>query len=93
MAICLKVIYPLRKKLILMHWSGVYDLPEGHTISDKDIYLAIPLQKGQISCRELMNGEVLLKPITKDQPIVIDDIDSPYVYSEELKKDIFNRGI
>jgi N-acetylneuraminate synthase len=75
---------------------GVYaasDLPEGHTLSDKDIYLAIPLQKGQISCRELMNGEILLHPLTKDQPIMIDDIDSPYAHNDELKKLIYNRGL
>ena len=60
---------------------GVYakaDLPEGHILGDDDVYLAIPLQKGQISCRELMRGEVLLKPIRKDAPILIDAIDSPY---------------
>jgi len=75
---------------------GVYavrDLPEGHALSDKDIYLAIPLQKGQISCRELMNGEILLHPLTKDRPIMIDDIDSPYAYNDELKKLIYNRGL
>ncbi|GAB6267912.1 MAG: N-acetylneuraminate synthase family protein [Smithella sp.] len=75
---------------------GVYavrDLPEGHALSDKDIYLAIPLQKGQISCRELMNGEILLHSVLKDQPIMIDDIDSPYAHSDELKKLIYNRGL
>ena len=38
---------------------GVYarrDLPEGHVLTEDDVYLAIPLQKGQISCRELMHG-------------------------------------
>lgn len=75
---------------------GVYaknDLPAGHAINDEDVYLAIPLQKGQISCRELMRGEVLLKPISKDSPIIIDMIDSPYAYNEELKQIIYNRGI
>jgi len=75
---------------------GVYaasNLPEGHSLSDKDIYLAIPLQKGQISCRELMNGEIMLHPLRKDQPIMIDDIDSPYAHNDELKKLIYNRGL
>ncbi len=75
---------------------GVYakrDLPEGHSLQDEDVYLAVPLQKGQISCRELMRGEVLLKGVGKDQPIMIDSIDSPYANHESLKKLIYDRGI
>lgn len=75
---------------------GVYakrDLPEGHILHDDDVYLAIPLQKGQISCRELMRGEVILKECSKDGPIMIDMIDSPYANHEGLKQLIFNRGI
>jgi len=75
---------------------GVYarqDLPEGHAISDEDVYLAIPLLKGQVSCRELMRGEVLLKSVPADQPIMIDAIDSPYAYSSDLKKEILDRGL
>jgi N-acetylneuraminate synthase len=75
---------------------GVYakaDLPEGHILGDNDVYLAVPLQKGQISCRELMRGEVLLKPIRKDAPIQIDAIDSPYASIESLKAAIYARGI
>ena len=75
---------------------GVYaahDLPEGHALGDDDVYLAIPLQRGQISCRELMRGEVLLRPIAKDQPVLIDDVDSPYAYNPSLKKLIYNRGL
>ena len=40
---------------------GVYakgNLPEGYCLTDDDVYLAIPLQKGQLSCRELMRGNV-----------------------------------
>ena len=75
---------------------GVYakrDLPAGHALSDDDVYLAIPLQKGQISCRELMHGEVLLKPVTADQPVMIDVIDSPYANSDVLKSLIYRRGL
>jgi len=75
---------------------GVYakeDLPEGHTLRDEDLYLAIPLQQGQISCRELMQGEVLLRPIAKDQPIMIDMIDSPYASIPSLRDLIYKRGI
>jgi sialic acid synthase SpsE len=75
---------------------GVYaknDLPEGHILSDEDVYLAIPLQKGQISCRELMRGEVLLKPVAKDKPVLIDDIDSPYSSIPSLRNTIYSRGL
>lgn len=75
---------------------GVYarhNLPKGHALSDEDVYLAIPLQKGQISCRELMRGEVLLRDIVTDQPVMIDAIDSPYAGSEGLKALIYGRGI
>ena len=75
---------------------GVYAkkyLPEGHVLSENDVYLAIPLQKGQICCREFMRGEVLLKPCQKDQPILIDIIDSVYAYNKDLKRLIYDRGI
>jgi N-acetylneuraminate synthase len=75
---------------------GVYarrDLPAGHALSDEDVYLAIPLQKGQISCRELMHGEVLLHAIGADQPVTIDAIDSPYAANDQLKALIYRRGI
>lgn len=75
---------------------GVYarrDLPAGHALSDDDVYLAIPLQKGQISCRELMHGEVLLKDIPAHSPISIDAIDSPYADNDRLKALIYGRGL
>jgi N-acetylneuraminate synthase len=75
---------------------GVYasrDLPEGHALDDEDVYLAIPLLRGQISCRELMRGEVLLHPIPKDGPIMIDNIDSPYASIPSLRELIYRRGL
>ncbi len=75
---------------------GVYakrDLKKGEVLTEDDIYLAIPLQKGQISCREFMNGEVMIKDVMQDAPIKIDDIDSPYAYDENLRKIIYDRGL
>ena len=75
---------------------GVYartDLPEGHVLSDGDVYLAIPLQKGQLSCREIMRGELLLKAVQKDSPVTIDDIESPYSQIPSLRQTIYKRGL
>lgn len=93
---------PMKKETDFLdnYIRGVYakkELPEGHVIThqnlNEDLYLAFPLQKGQLSCRELMNGEKLLKTIKKDQPLKIDDIDGPYSQVEELKKVIYKRGL
>ena len=75
---------------------GVYakrDLPAGHVITDADIYLSVPLLQGQISCRELMRGEVLLNPVKQDASIDITDIDSPYAHNESLQALIQARGL
>jgi sialic acid synthase SpsE len=75
---------------------GVYasrDLPEGHVLTDDDVYLAIPLQNGQISCRELMRGEVIRKTVKKDAAVMIDQIDSPYASIPSLRASIYNRGL
>jgi N-acetylneuraminate synthase len=75
---------------------GVYakrDLPAGHALTDDDVYLAIPLLKGQISCRELMRGEVLLDPVPKDGAIMFSTIESPYGADSELARMIQERGL
>ena len=73
------------------------DLPVGHvlrheTIED-DFYLAVPLQKGQLSCRELLSGEVLTSPLVKDQPFMIDAIDTAYTTNSALRQAIYSRGL
>jgi sialic acid synthase SpsE len=79
---------------------GVYakrDIEAGYTLNHatmhEDFYLAIPLQRGQLSCREMMNGEILSAPLKKDQMLSIDAIESPYSRNNSLKKLLYNRGI
>lgn len=60
---------------------------------NKDFYLAIPLRRGQLSCREIMNGERLLAPLRADEPLTIDHIDGPYHENEGLRQLILNRGL
>ena len=75
---------------------GVYasvDLPAGHRLTDGDFDLAIPLLRGQLSCRELIAGEALAKPIEKGQPLTIDHLDNPYSRSPALGALIRGRGL
>jgi N-acetylneuraminate synthase len=72
------------------------DLEPGYIFNaenfSKDFYLAIPLLKGQLSCREVMNGERLIKGIRVNEALSIDHIDGPYAENEGLKKLILARG-
>lgn len=79
---------------------GVYakrDLSAGHILSsstfDRDFYLAVPLQKGQLSCREVMNGEHLVRDLSADTPLSISDIDGPYAEVPSLRQLIETRGV
>ena len=75
---------------------GVYarhNLPAGHTLTPNDYYLAIPLQKGQLSCRELLNDQVLAKSVKTDAPLMVDSVDSLYNRDEGLKRQLYRRGL
>jgi sialic acid synthase SpsE len=79
---------------------GVYarrDLPEGYVFGsdtfDEDFYLAVPLHKGQLSCREVINGERLTKPITTHEMLTVDHVDGPYSENPALRQLILDRGI
>lgn len=75
---------------------GVYakrDLPAGHKLSDEDVFLAIPLQRGQLSCRELIAGEALSESVSAYAPITIKHLDNPYSRSLELRSQIETRGL
>jgi N-acetylneuraminate synthase len=78
---------------------GVYakrDLEPGYVLSKHsfrdDLYLAIPLQRGQLSCREVMNGERLVRSVAADSPLTVDDIDGPYSEHPTLRELIAHRG-
>ncbi len=79
---------------------GVYArrvLEPGYVLSkqsfDHDFYMAIPLRKGQLSVREIINGEQLTAPIQPDEPLTIDHVDGPYSQSPTLRDLIMNRGL
>ena len=79
---------------------GLYakkDLEAGYVFSsetfDEDFYLAVPLHKGQLSCREIINGEKLTSSLKADSKVMIDDIDGPYSENQTLRQSILERGI
>ncbi|BAO83478.1 sialic acid synthase [Serpentinimonas maccroryi] len=78
---------------------GVYakhDLTPGQTLTEEDVYLAIPLQKGQASSRELMLGRFghrMLNAVPKDNPIRMDALDTPYANNPELLDQFNKRGL
>ena len=78
---------------------GVYakhDLKVGQILTEDDVYLAIPLQRGQASSRELMLGKFghkMLKDCSKDEPIRMDALDSPYANNPELLAQFDRRGL
>jgi N-acetylneuraminate synthase len=69
------------------------DLPSGHVLRPDDLYLAIPLQKGQLSCREWFVDLKLGQAVRADAPLRLDDLADPYSHSADLQEVIRNRGI
>ena len=75
---------------------GVYarsDLAAGHVLTSEDYYLAVPLQKGQLSARELLNEQVLARECKKDAPLMVDMVDSLYNRDETLRRQLYARGL
>jgi sialic acid synthase SpsE len=78
---------------------GIYakkDIKSGYIFSkeniQKDFYASIPLHKGQLTFREILNGEKLKSDIKKDEPLTINSVDGPYNENSELRKIILERG-
>lgn len=92
-----KRIVPLREiEYLDQTVRGMYariDLPPGHILKEGDVFLAVPLLKGQVSCREFMTGETLIKGVKQNDPLFIETIESPYAHRDDLKQHIYKRGI
>jgi sialic acid synthase SpsE len=73
------------------------DVKKGTIITKENFsdlfYMAVPLQKGQISVREIINGIQIVEDLIKDQPLWITNISGPYATDEKLKALILNRGL
>jgi N-acetylneuraminate synthase len=75
---------------------GVYAarrLEPGHKLREGDYFMAIPLLQGQLSCRELIEGETITQPIAEGQPLMLDAMDTPYARNPSLRARIAKRGI
>ena len=78
---------------------GVYakrNLVAGQTLTEDDVYLAIPLRKGQASSRELMLGKFghkLLKDCPLDQAIDVEALDTPYANDPAMLEQYRKRGL
>jgi N-acetylneuraminate synthase len=59
---------------------------------DELFYMAVPLQKGQISVREVINGIQITKDLKQNEPLMINSISGPYFENQNLKSLIMKRG-
>lgn len=64
-----------------------------HNNFDDYFYLAIPLLKGQLSCREIFNGELLTGDIEKDKPLMISNVNGVFSENDKLMSKILERGL
>ena len=79
---------------------GVYakrDVAAGYVFShesfDEDFYLAVPLLKGQLSVREILNGLSLSNDVRIDEALMVDMVDGPYSRNLALRDEISSRGL
>ncbi len=75
---------------------GVYavrDLPAGHKLQDSDVFMAIPLLQGQLSCRELIAGDPLSEPVLSGSPLMLASVDTPYARNPAMRARVNGRGL
>lgn len=79
---------------------GVYakrNIESGYVINhesfDDDFYLAVPLLKGQLSVREILNGLSLSQNVQADAPLMVEAVDGPYSRNAVLRSEIASRGL
>lgn len=79
---------------------GVYakrDIPIGYTFAAnsfiKDFYLAIPLHKGQLSCREIITGAELKKAIKAHEMLTLSHMDPLDTVVKSFDSIVSGRGI
>lgn len=79
---------------------GVYarkDIPAGYIVDNttfSDYFkLNVPLRKGQLSTREIINGLRITRDVKSGSPITVDDIDGPYGSVPNLRNQILERGV
>ena len=92
-----KLRVPSQKEIdyINEHVRGLFartDLKRGLSISQENFYMAVPIYKGQLSCREVLSGGILKHDVGKDMPLLIDDVEADYLKEERLVQEIRNRG-
>ncbi len=75
---------------------GVYfkkDFKKGHKLTVNDVYLAVPLHKGQVSSKEFMEGDVLCCDTKADNPLLVGNIGGDYLKSSVCRAMLNDRGI
>ncbi len=58
----------------------------------ENFYMAVPLLKGQLSVREVMSGITIKHSLSKDSPLMAEDISGPYGQLEYFINEIKHRG-
>jgi sialic acid synthase SpsE len=95
-----RIIPPDEIKYLDALVRGIYvkkAVPAGHVIDSATFSeffrLNIPLQKGQLSTREVLNGMRITKQLEVGAPLTVNDVDGPYATTESLRQFILNRGL